>query len=231
MISIIVASVDKHLLDQLKRNIKRTIGVPYEIIAFENSDGQNGLCKLYNEGANAANYEILCFSHEDVLFQTPNWGKKIVDIFRNTPDLGLLGVAGSTYKSIIPSSWSPPFDYNESTWRINILQGFKNKPLIEKHDFRNPKNELLSSVASIDGVWMCSTKKIILEHPFDEALLTGFHGYDVDISIKISQQYKVYVTHEVLLKHLSEVSALWSTSMKNVMMSLALLDEQRRKKS
>ena len=40
--------------------------------------------------------------------------------------------------------------------------------------------------------------------PFDEKLLTGFHGYDLDLSLAIGKHYKVGVTYEILAEHFSE---------------------------
>ncbi|GAA4781442.1 hypothetical protein GCM10023231_06200 [Olivibacter ginsenosidimutans] len=204
MLSIIISSASNALLSQIKENIQRTVGIPYEIIIFKNSTGLKGICELYNTGAIQAKYDILCFMHEDILFETLNWGQKVINIFKKNSNIGLLGVAGSTYKSLTPSSWAPPFAFDKTPWRINIKQSFKRKDCPEKYDYENPENKEIERVACIDGVWMCSRKEIILEHRFDEDLLKGFHGYDIDISLTIHQKYAVCVTYEVLLKHFSE---------------------------
>lgn len=73
MISIIICSKNKDLLKDVSANIELTIGVPYEIIAIENNKGEFGICKAYNDGASKAKYDIFCFMHEDISFETQNW--------------------------------------------------------------------------------------------------------------------------------------------------------------
>lgn len=205
MISIIIASANKQLLNQVSANIRGTIGVPYEILAFENSDGKKGICEIYNKGSQKAQYELLCFMHEDILIETPDWGKKVAGIFEKTTDIGLLGVAGSTYKSLTPSSWFPPYaSFGSDTWRLNIKQVSSDCLEKETHDYYNPYHEKISRVACLDGVWLCTRKKTILQYPFDEKRLKHFHGYDIDISMSINQHHSLYVTFEVLMKHFSK---------------------------
>ena len=201
MISVIICSANKKLLKQVSENISATIGVPYEIIATDNSEGQQGICSVYNRGILKARYDILCFMHEDVLIKTDNWGQKIIQSFHNDQELGLVGVAGSSYKPVAPSSWG---GMGIDTTYTNLLQSFKYKKKKTKYVNRNPNNEAISEVACVDGVWLCTTKKIAREIMFDENTFWGFHGYDIDFSLSVGQKYKVAVTFEVLLDHFSE---------------------------
>src|SRR5690606_4999073 len=124
MISVIISYADAIKLNRVSANIAKTIGVEYELIAFDNRRGELGLCSLYNRGAEKAKFNLLCFMHEDVIFHTLEWGKAVTDHFSNTEGLGLLGVAGSTYKSMAPSSWWHPNKALNCEY-INILQGNK----------------------------------------------------------------------------------------------------------
>lgn len=204
MISIIICSANAVDLFQIKWNIGRTIGVPYEIIAFDNSDGQRGICEVYNEGARAAKYEMLCFMHEDIEMKTVGWGGKILEIFESNPKLGLLGIAGGGYKALAPSSWYNYYLQENGGFYCNLIQGYKHTGKPEMLDYRNPKNEHLSKVACVDGCWFCSPKHIALKYGFDEKLLRKFHGYDLDFGIAISREFEAGVTFEILLKHYSE---------------------------
>src|SRR5688572_480816 len=105
MISVIICSASSLLLNNIKKNIKDTIGVPFEILAYENSKVQRGISQIYNQGVTEANYEILCFVHEDVVFDSVGWGEEVLTAFNLNHKLGLLGVAGSSYKSLAPSGW------------------------------------------------------------------------------------------------------------------------------
>lgn len=203
MISVIIASAKEELLANVSENIEKTIGIDYEIIAIKNADGVMGLCELYNLGAKQAKYEVLCFMHEDIEIKTKHWGAIVIEVF-NKQNLGLLGIAGSTYRSFTPSGWFPPLQFGTKPWRINIEQDSKYSQRSRKHDYYNPNNEQLSEVACIDGVWFCTTKTIALANKFDEDLLKGFHGYDIDFSLSIGQHHKILVTYDILLYHASE---------------------------
>ena len=203
MISIVIASANQKMIENVRKNVQETIGVAFEIIDFDNSSATAGLCELYNRGAQLAKHEILCFMHEDIEIKTNGWGKKVIEIF-NVHNPGILGIAGSTYKSSTPSGWFPPLVFGDVSWRINVEQDSKYDGRERKHDYYNPKNESLSEVACVDGVWFCTTRMIALKHKFDEELLKGFHGYDIDFSLNVGRNYKLFVTFDILLYHASE---------------------------
>lgn len=73
MISIIISSYNKDYYSQFIENVEKTIGVPYEIIQILNI-GAMGVCEAYNKGARQAKFEYLVFCHEDITFETKNWG-------------------------------------------------------------------------------------------------------------------------------------------------------------
>ncbi|WP_221391678.1 glycosyltransferase [Dyadobacter sp. NIV53] len=204
MISVIICSAREQDLNQVKENISQTVGVPYEIIAYNNSDGQRGICEVYNAGARQARYDTLCFMHEDIEMKTPDWGSKVVNLLSEHPKIGLIGVAGGGYKSVTPSGWyNYGLEINGGAYS-NVLQGYKRDEKKEGHDYNNPKRELFSKVACVDGCWLSTRKSVWQESPFDEKLLTKFHGYDLDFSLAIGEKYDVVVTFEVLLRHFSE---------------------------
>lgn len=206
MISIIICSANKQYLDAVNASIAKTIGIGYEILAYENAKGEHGICEIYNQGAAEARYDVLCFMHEDIEYKTQDWGKIVLRIFSENPSLGLLGVAGGDYKSLAPSSWfnfEAPAAFPGNKY-INIIQGFKSIHKDPVHEFCNPKDQKLAKVACVDGLWMCTKKSISTTIKFDEKLLKGFHGYDIDYSIAVGQKYTVGVTSEVLLHHFSE---------------------------
>ncbi|NIJ54361.1 glycosyltransferase [Dyadobacter arcticus] len=204
MISVIICSVDPQDLSVVKENIEKTIGTKYEIIAFDNSQDQKGICEIYNLGIQRAKYEYLCFMHEDIEMLTAEWGVKVIEIFEKNKELGLFGIAGGGYKSLVPSSWYNADLEINGQFYCNLIQGFKYGGKKEFLDHRNPKNERLSLVATIDGCWMCARKSILPAKAFDQNLLTGFHGYDIDFSLTVGQKHQVAVTYDILLKHFSE---------------------------
>ncbi|RYE18702.1 MAG: hypothetical protein EOP45_13720, partial [Sphingobacteriaceae bacterium] len=203
MISIVICSRDVIVLAAVSRNVAETIGVPYEIIAIDNSKSQYTIFQAYNRGIEQSKYEFLCFMHEDISFKTANWGLLVYKLFDENQKLGLLGVAGSSYKTFIPSGWIAA--YAEIAGYVNLLQSFKDKRE-DLHSYANPKDEKLAKVISVDGVWFCTRKSIAAKVRFDEHTFKGFHCYDVDFSLTVGQQYDVAVTLEILINHFSEGS-------------------------
>jgi hypothetical protein len=99
MISIIVCSINDRLFIQFSNSVKETIGADYEIIKIDNNIEKIGISEAYNKGARLSKYEYLLFSHEDVIFETKNWGLKLINHFRNLNNPGMLTIAGSPYFS------------------------------------------------------------------------------------------------------------------------------------
>lgn len=202
MISIIISKYHPTLIENLKENIKNTIGVPFELVVIENGEGKMGLCEVYNMGAQKARYEILCYAHEDIEIQTMNWGGKVIEIFSQQERLGLLGAAGLGYKSLSPSGWW--YDYaNPKIIFTNYIQS-NGKRNMEELFYSNPQNKNLSAAVCVDGFWFCTRKYVALELRFDDSTFKGFHCYDIDFSLRVFQQYEVAVCFGILIKHYSD---------------------------
>ena len=85
--------------------LKATSGLKdVEVIAFENSDGQS-LTKLYNEGLIKTKNDIVLFCHDDLKFETRNWGRKLLNHFKRNSEYGIVGVAGTRYLSSSGRWW------------------------------------------------------------------------------------------------------------------------------
>jgi hypothetical protein len=201
MISIIICSVRPHMLARVKDNIAETIGIPHEIIAIDNSTHQYSICRAYNEGAAKARFSMLCFMHEDISFETPNWGA-LVCKHLSDHTTGLIGVAGGDCKSIVPSSWSIPLVSNE----INLVQHYRQEPIPPARILTTNKTSegIRKKVVMLDGVWLCTRKDVFDNFQFDEQSLTGFHGYDIDYSLQVHTRYNVFVVFDILIHHFSE---------------------------
>jgi hypothetical protein len=198
MISIVVCSINQKLLSDLKENIEKTIGIPYELNAVDNNIINNGICQVYNQAAKKSKYDILCFVHEDVIFHTIGWGKELLDLLSN-PQIGIVGVSGSVYKSSFTSSWTA---CSTEFYRINTLQHYLDSKTPTLHQIYPDKTNY-SQVAVVDGVFLATKKSILVKYNFDEFNLLGFHGYDLDISLQIGHEFQVVVTNEILLEHFS----------------------------
>jgi len=201
MISVIICSADNVMLNAVTKKINETIGVPHEIIAFKNKHGKYGICELYNKGVKKAKYPMLCFMHEDVIIHTMDWGNTVLNIFKQDEELGILGVAGSYYKTLSPSGW---LGFGYDTECSNLIQNYKFTDAEPNFFYKNPHNTSISEVACVDGLWFCVPRDIAVKYRFDDTTFKGFHCYDLDFSLFVGLEYKVAVTYDVLLTHLSE---------------------------
>jgi glycosyltransferase involved in cell wall biosynthesis len=204
MISIVICSVRPDDLLKVTENIARTIGVEHEIIAIDNRVDRRGICEVYNEGTQRAKFDIICFMHEDIEIKTHRWGSIATDIFHHDQKTGIVGVAGGGYKALAPSGWYQLEFHSEERSYQNVLQGYKLNDKLEIHAYHNPRNERLSKVVCVDGLWFCTRRDIALRFPFDSGVLKGFHGYDLDFSLSVFPHFDIVVTYDILMKHDSE---------------------------
>ncbi len=193
MITIIISSYQPHFYIALEKNIAETCGVTYEIIKIENP-GLMGICEAYNKGAQKAKSDYLLFLHEDVLFHSKNWGEKLITHLKN-PDTGIIGVAGSNYVPIAPCGW-----YVEGYSYVHLLQNVKSK---EEKIFVNSVTQNRNRVFAMDGVFLAMQKAKAQEFTFDEKI-SGYHAYDLDISLRLSKKYKNYVVSDIFIEHFSK---------------------------
>jgi hypothetical protein len=200
MISVLICSIDTELLNNVRTNIAETIGVPFEILYLDNRNEKKGICQVYNELAERARFPYLCFLHEDVILNANDWGKEIENIFLTDLNIGLIGIAGCKYKSAYFSGW---FSNNKKLDCANYIHRYKNKDIIEKVHLSPSDNNDLQEVVCIDGVFMSCTKKAWDETRFDSSFLKGFHFYDVDFSLRLARHYKVVVTYDIELVHIT----------------------------
>ncbi len=198
MISVLICSARPDLLQQVSDNVKSTIGIEHEIIYQDNREIDEGICKVYNKLAEKARFDHLCFLHEDVLLQTKEWGKKIVEILSTVDNIGLVGIAGCKYKSSYFSGW---FSNTKELDCANYIHQYQNHS--EKVYLSPDESKKLHEVVCIDGVFMCCTKKAWELYKFNESQLTGFHFYDIDFSLSVAHIYKVMVTYDIDLTHIT----------------------------
>ncbi len=197
MISIIVCSVNIEYFDRLKENIQSTIGTEYELIRIDNSNNNYSICQAYNIGALKSQYDILCFLHEDITFKTYNWGKILLDHFQDQT-MGLIGVAGSQYKTKTISGWWA----SNTLAKIKLIQGNKNNPTFSQEINKDASG--YEFCVCIDGVFMCTSRKIWQKIQFDDTTLKKFHCYDLDYSLAVFEKgYKVIVCYDIFLEHFS----------------------------
>jgi len=200
MLSIIICSRNKNISVELKDNIKFTIGIEYELVFIDNSHNEYSIFQAYNEGVSRAKYPYLCFMHEDILFQTKEWGAKVLSHFEND-NVGLIGVIGTHLISKYPCGWTD----------TGLTSGH-NVSVNEYHcDLsRFGKKTYVEAVAT-DGLWQCMPRSLFDKVRFDDITFDGFHCYDIDICLQVrSINKQVIIISDILINHNSKGN--WDTS-------------------
>jgi GT2 family glycosyltransferase len=193
MISIIICSRTEFISAELKSNIEETIGVEFEIILINNSENRHSIFEAYNKGVEQSSYPFLCFMHDDIKYYSKDWGKKISTHFEDT-QTGAIGIAGTPYAASLPGSW-----WGGGLVNQYLLPLDNDEPQITV-TYKEP--ELKNEVVLLDGVWFCIRKELFDRIRFDSKSYTGFHFYDVDISLQVQQSgYKLYSIFDVLIRH------------------------------
>ena len=222
MISIVICSINQQLAAQVQKSIGDTIGVEWEAIVINNEVNPQSIAQVYNRGAAMARFDIICFVHEDVLFQTDNWGQIIVRLFQQDPAPGLIGVAGSKYKSKSPAGWYSgiaAIDCGNIT-HVNRLNQ-------EQLLYYNPvPGSQQQEVVVLDGVLLCCLKKVWEKVRFNDQMLTGFHLYDIDFSFRVAAHFKVMVTYEINLVHLTQGGSFGNAWVTNTLLWHRQMKEQ-----
>lgn len=207
MFSIICCSISPEEASALKQNVAETIGAPFEFIAFDNRVQHDGLCRVYNQCANKAKYEYLCFVHEDVRFLTSGWGNILASKL-SEKDCGLIGFAGSIIKLKRLTGWNTCGKDMRANY-VQHMRGGAHRKCV------NPEREAFSPVVTLDGLCLAVRREVWRSFPFDEKNFPGFHCYDLDFSLSVASAYTNYVCHTVLVEHFSEgsFSKNWVESM------------------
>ena len=201
MISIIICSRKPDIPDNLRENIKDTIGSDYELIVIDNSQNKYSIFSAYNEALKIASGDVLCFMHEDIFFHTKNWGREVENYFNIYPNAGMVGVVGTHYLTNLPAAW-----WDTEIRSGQLLQGTTNNGeyRIIGLDAWLDYNKTPTEVVSVDGLWMCFQRKVFSLIRWDDSLFSGFHGYDTDISLQVwNAGYEVHIFWGVLIEHKS----------------------------
>lgn len=198
MISIIVCSVSDQWREQLHENIKQNIGCDFEFLYIDNRIEKKGLCEVYNILAEQAKGEYLCFVHEDVIIDTPDWGTILVAKAAEKMT-GAIGFAGAG--TIIGGF--PYWDDNCGTLARHYIQRDRVRESF-LYDYRQKDATTdYRRVAVLDGMFLFCRKEIWLKNHFDNQTFDRFHLYDIDFTFSVSQRYINYVCMAVSISHFS----------------------------
>lgn len=157
------------------------------------NNGDKSLSEVYNEILKESKHDVVVLCHDDLEFDTKNWGDKVLKHITKSPDYGIFGLAGSKY-----------LDTNAKWWEVtSTMYGIVN----HKHQgkkwtsmYSKDMGNKVEDVVLVDGLFIVINKKKI-KHNFDENI-KGFHFYDLGVclpnfidGVKIGVMFDVRVTH------------------------------------
>ena len=175
-------------------SIKKSAGVhKIEILPYENP-GKYSLTEIYNMGLTDSTNDVVVFCHDDLKFDTKNWGRRLLKHFTKS-EYGILGVAGCRYLPKSGKWWEI-----SSEMMGQVYHEHEGKRWLSTY---NPKfgANILPSVL-VDGLFFGVSKKF-LKKSFDETV-TGFHFYDLNFCIQnYIEGVKIGVISNIDITHLS----------------------------
>jgi Glycosyltransferase like family len=199
MFSIIVCSINSVYLKQLQISLEQTVGQPFELLVWDNLAEQRPITEVYNLLAARARYPYWCFIHEDIRFDTMNWGGHLLKAFDENPTTGMIGIAGAKYKSKTASGWTTGVKELDC---CNIRHQDKNGQII--HLYLNPNKSVLEQVVNVDGVFIVIRSEVWETARFNEKNLRGFHLYDIDFSFHVVQHWQAAVLFNIDIMHFTQ---------------------------
>ena len=200
--SITIAYSTREIDPNYMTHVKTTCGLDkIEVLAYQNQ-GQQSLTELYNQVLENAKNDIIVFCHDDLIFETNDWGKKILNHFKKNPRYGVIGLAGTD--NLINGTW---WSIRESMHGIvNHTDGIKKWT----SNFSTDQGDKVKDMIVLDGLFYVVNRKK-LEHHFDEDF-KGFHFYDLSFCFpNYLDGVDIGVITDIRVTHMSvgETNDMW----------------------
>lgn len=189
----VVISTKKSENVNLKHLKDKFVHPKTEFLIYENNN-QYSLSEIYNKGLLESKNDVIVFMHDDIMIETPTITKKILKLFENNSDYGIIGLAGTD--ELVSGMWwekrekmygQVKHQHEGKTWKNTYSEGF---------------GDNLKEVVCVDGLFFAVHKKRISEG-FDEEF-KGFHFYDIPFCIlNFMKGVKIGVTTKIMVIHKS----------------------------
>ena len=177
-------------------HIKKSSGIykGLEVIQYIN-DGEFGLTELYNRALKETTNNIVVFCHDDIIFDTKNWGTKLLRVMKKNPEFGIVGIAGSREVPVSAQWWENP-----SHMYGQVYHKHEGKRWLSKYS--DKKIGFIDNTVIVDGLFFVVDKEKI-KCDFDEKV-EGFHFYEIDFCFRnYLEGVKIGVTSDIDVTHLS----------------------------
>ena len=154
-------------------HVSETIGVNHVVHCYPNHN-EYSLPEVYNLAIKEHHDDqaIMVFCHNDIVFKTKDWGKKLLHKF-NHLDYQIIGVAGTTNMPVSGRWWD---DRSKMMGIVEHTNGLREWV----SEYSKPHFGI-KEVCLIDGLFIAVDTSNIT-HQFDEEF-KGFHFYDLSFCI------------------------------------------------
>ena len=174
--------------------LKSTCGLKNIQVIEKVNNGSKSLAQVYNEILNESENNIVVFCHDDLEFDTKNWGNKILKSFSKNPEFGILGIAGTT--DMINGQW---WSLKES---MTGIVSHKHEGKKWTNYYSPDQGNKIKEVVVLDGLFFCVDKTKI-KNNFDEDF-NGFHFYEIPFCFEnYLSGVKLAVTTQIRVTHMS----------------------------
>jgi glycosyltransferase involved in cell wall biosynthesis len=157
------------------------------------NNGDKSLSQVYNEILNESENDIVVFCHDDIEFDTKNWGSKLIKLFNKNSEYGILGIAGTT--DMIDGRW---WTIRES---MTGIVSHKHEGKKWTNTYSPDQGNKIKDVVVLDGLFFVVNKTKI-KNNFDESF-DGFHFYEIPFcfqnhidGVKLGVTTMIRVTHK-----------------------------------
>jgi len=187
-------STRKHNPDFIEL-IKKTSGFSNITVIEKINNGEKSLTKTYNEILEESKTDIVVLCHDDILFEKPYWGKRLVEHFQKNIEFGIIGVAGTRFLPKSGRWWEIQGEMVGQVYHQN-----EGKKWLSEYN-KSFGNGIIETVV-VDGLFLGIHKERI-KSKFDEEY-DGFHFYDVSFCFSnFIKGVKVGTISNIPLTHMS----------------------------
>ena len=160
---------------ELQEYLKKSCGHPKTEVIEKVTNGEKNLSQVYNEIISESSNDIVVLCHDDIYFDTKNWGQKLEKLFEKNEEFSIIGIAGTTEMPKSGMWWEDRskmcgivnHEHNGKKWESRYSDSLQN---------------LIKEVVIVDGLFIAINKNKI-KHTFDETV-SGFHMYDVNFCFR-----------------------------------------------
>lgn len=171
----VICSIDEARFAAVSRSLGQRFGaIDHEIIRIPDAAS---LAEGYTRGLARTRADAVVFCHDDIDLLAPDAAARLAGHL-TTHDV--VGVAGSTRATGPAFSWTGhPTIHGWVTHRIDGAGDFE-------PSFLSLAHPAVRGIEVLDGVFIACRRDAAVATGFDAAIFDGFHGYDIDFSLRAS---------------------------------------------